>query len=214
MLTRTLVCGAAVLLAGPASVATAQVLQFDVNSISYTILNEAGMPDEFTGEMHSGAVELSLGAGRLPAVHIQEDPPFGPFALQTGFMGTLFDFDARFDLENGDVIGGSLRLELDSGDVYMADVDAIGSVKALTSGGFTIDYSTSSGSFSDDDFAGVNIERWSDFSGQLPGWGLMFRFNPTGPAGTADTAMFVAVPAPAPLALLGLAGLAATRRRR
>src|SRR5690606_7557719 len=127
MLTRTLVCGAAVLLAGPASVATAQVLQFDVNSISYTILNEAGMPDEFTGEMHSGAVELSLGAGRLPAVHIQEDPPFGPFALQTGFMGTLFDFDARFDLENGDVIGGSLRLELDSGDVYMADVDAIGS---------------------------------------------------------------------------------------
>ena len=211
MLTRTLVCGAAALVAGPA---TAQVLQFDVNSIDYTILNDAGMPDEFTGESHTGAVELSLGLGRLPAVHIQEDPPIGPFELQAGFGGTLSGLDVRFDLSSGAVTGGHLRLELDTGDVYMADVDAIGSVKALTSGGFTIDYATSSGSFSDDDFAGVDVTRWFDFNGELPGWGLLFRFNPTSPTGTADTDIFVAVPAPAPLALLGVAGLIATRRRR
>lgn len=211
MLTRTLVCGAAAIIAAPA---TAQVLQFDVNSIDYTILNDAGMPDEFTGESHTGAVELSLGMGRLPAVHIQEDPPFGPFELQPSFTGSLSGLDVRFDLLNGDVTGGHLRLELDSGDVYMADVDAIGSVKGLVSGGFTIDYATSSGSFSDDDFAGVDVTRWFDFNGQLPGWGLLFRFNPTSPMGTADTDIFVAVPAPAPLALLGVAGLVATRRRR
>jgi len=214
MRNQILVCGACALLAAPATVATAQVLQFDVNTISFTILDSSGTPGAFGGEAHTGAVELSLGDGRLPAVHIQEDPPFGPFALQMGFTGALSGFDVRFDLDNGDVTGGHLRLELDTGDFYEADVDPVGSVMRLLSGGFTIDYATSAGSFSDSDFAGVDVTRWFDFSGQLPGHGLLFRFNPTGPTGTADTDIFVAVPAPAPLALLAVAGITATRRRR
>lgn len=214
MPSRIFACGAAVAaMVAPVTVASAQVLQFDVNTISYTILNSAGMPDEFTGESHTGAVELSLGDGRLPAVHIQENPPFGPFEFQTGFTGSLTGFDARFDLDNGQVTGGSLRLELDSGDFYEADVDALGKVMALSSGGFTIDYATSGGSLSDTDFAGVDVSRWFAASGDLPGHGLFFRFNPTGPTGTADTDIFV-IPAPAPLALLAAAGFAATRRRR
>jgi hypothetical protein len=214
MRSRALICGASALLAAPATMATAQVLQFDVNSISYTVLDGSGTPGAFGGEAHTGAVELSLGAGRLPAVHIQENPPFGPFEFQAGFTGALSGLDVRFDLDNGDVTGGHLRLELDTGVFYEADVDAIGSVDALLSGGFTIDYSTSSGSFSDADFAGVDVTRWFDFNGQLPGSGLFFRFNPESPTGTADTDIFVAVPAPASLALLAAAGIVATRRRR
>lgn len=191
--------------------AMAQVLQFDVNTISYTILDSSGSPGAFGGESHTGAVQLSLGIGRLPAVLIQDNPPSGPFELQPGFTGTLTGFDARLNLDNGEVTGGSLRLEVDSGDVYEADIDAIGSVEELLSGGFTIDYGTSGGSFSDLDFAGVNVSRWS--GSDLPGLGLLFRFNPTSPMGTADTDIFV-IPGPAPLALLGLAGIAVARRRR
>lgn len=200
-------CGVC-LLAAPAM---AQVLQFDVNTISYTILDGSGAPAAFGGEMHTGAVELSLGRGRLPAVLIQDNPPSGPFELQMGFTGTLTGFDARLNLNNGEVTGGSLRLEVDSGDIYEANIDAIGNVEELLSGGFTIDYGTSGGSFSDLDFAGVDVSRWS--GSDLPGLGLLFRFNPTSPMGTADTDIFV-IPAPASVALLGLAGLAVARRRR
>lgn len=213
MRSRVFVCGVSALLAAPATVATAQVLQFDVNTISYSILDRAGGLTQFDGESHTGAVELSLGAGRLPAIHIQEDPPSGPFEVQTGFTGMLSDFDVRLDLVNGQVTGGSLRLEVDGTDVYEADVDAVGSVQGLVSGGFTIDYGTSAGSFTDADFAGVDVSRWFAASGDLPGHGLLFRFNPTTPMGTADTDIFV-IPTPAPMALLGIAGVVAMRRRR
>jgi MYXO-CTERM domain-containing protein len=204
-------------LAMAASTASAQrMLQMDINVLDFQARNSAGAPAPFGGLTHTGSLVLSDGTGSvLNDLAIQTGGPGNPFMPQA-FTGSLGDVAITINLNSGMVTGGSMMVHVGS-DMYSATIAPGGSVTTYVGGGFKIDSLTSAGMFSGATFAGVNI---ADFfaaqGGGLPGSFLNFRIIPdANGAGTSDIDIFVSnVPTPGSLALLGMGGVLAARRRR
>lgn len=194
-----------------------QTLQFDVNNAYFQARDAAGADAAFGGTSHTGSLVFDFSAPftKLKSVAIRSAPD-SAFENQLSYFGTLTDFDMVIELVAGAVTGGSIRLAVDTGDVYEAEiVHGIGSVKGTAIGGFTVDPLTQDGAFSDADFAGVDVGAWFAQNGSLLGYELAFKIQPTGAGnGYADADIFVVVPSPGSLACLGLAGLVVASRRR
>lgn len=196
-----------------------QILQMDVNDLSYQVTDAQGNPASFGGVTHSGTVSLFDGANAAIQGVLKKSGPGFPFIADPLFTASLSSMSLDINLSGGLVTGGSLSVSISSGDTYTAILDASGQVRTTVIGGFTIDAATLQGTFSDSNFGGSDITSWFNAqggAGALFGNLLTFKFNPS-PDGTgvADVDLFVSdVPAPAGAALLGLAGLFAGRRRR
>lgn len=193
-----------------------EILQIDTNNLGFQSLDEVGGAVPFDGESHTGAVSISfINESQINGVLIK-DSPFGPFVPQGDFVGTLTDASFEITLDGGLVTGGSFFIEVDGADTYAGTIGASGGVDD-TQTGFAIDGLTFGGTFSDDNFGGVDVSDWFNaqgFGNNLEGSFLAFKINPDDSgAGIADVDSFVIVPAPAAGVVL-LAGLVAVRRRR
>lgn len=204
-------------LAATSASAQDRMLQMDVNNLGFQARNSLGAPAPFGGLSHTGSMVLqeTLPTSTLNDIAIQTGGPGNPFVPQA-FTGTLGDVMITINLSNGNVTGGSMMLHVGS-DMYSANIAPGGSVTTFVGGGFKIDSLTSTGMFTGNTFAGVNIADF--FAGQagsgLPGSFLNFRIIPDGNgAGLSDIDIFVSVPSPGSLALLGMGAAVAVRRRR
>lgn len=208
----------AAFLAPVSSAIASAELQFDVNSISTRISsNSTGQVfgEDFTGSLRLGHDDDSILAGILI------DGAYQAFdsARTDGEGWALSHFSAKINIENGDVVGGYVFLEVErfldgrsAGEVntYDADIVAgIGQVNEQAGQGYAIDGITINGMFSDATFAGIDIGRWFGLQ-PLIGSFLNFSFDPgQNPFGTDDNShidIFVTVPLPTS-AFLGLAGV-------
>lgn len=198
-------------------------LQLDINNLNIEARNALGAPSPFGGLTHTGSLNFSFGAAQTELLGVFLRTGTGPFILQTGFTGDLTDASVQINLNNGAVTGGTMSFDIDGGpgmggDRYNSIIDANGNVAPFIQGGFQIEGVTSSGMFSDGDFAGVDIGDF--FSNQggafLPGYYFAFRIQPNASGvGTADIDVFVTnIPTPGTLACLAAGGLFAMRRRR
>jgi hypothetical protein len=216
---RTLFAAAAV--AGLAASVSAQVrtMQFDVNSLAFQAFagpNGTGGAAPFAGLTHTGSLVLQDQAALsvLNDIAMQTGGIGNPFLPQS-FTGSLTDASVIINLSGGSVTGGTLMMEVGGSDTYSTTIGASGNVTTYVGGGFKIEGLTSGGTLTDADFAGVAVPDFFAQSGSLAGSFLNFRIQPDAQgAGNADIDIFVTVPAPGSLALLGLGGLAAVRRRR
>ncbi len=141
--------------------------------------------------------------------------------------GTLADFVGTINLENGDVTGGSFRVDVLESDAvtmntYTATIVAnIGQVEEQAGQGFTINGLTFEGMFSSDTFAGVDVSLWND-NEPLVGSFIEISLDPddNGLDNDTDVDLFVTpapvVPLPSAPALagVGLVGVLAGARRR
>lgn len=217
-----LAAGAA-LIAGSSAMADV-TLQIDINAVEIGVKDGSGAASGFSGLTHSGSIDFAMSAfSDINEIGVQVNN--GAF-VDAGFSGSLSDFSGSLTLSNGVVTGGSLNIEIDSGDTYTALVAANSGVvqNAATPGGFVIDGLTWNGKFSDAMFGNVDVSDWydvQDLGQNLNGSFLHFNFSPdaqTG-AGYGDVDAFVVVPLPpAGLAgagmLAGIAGIGYVRRRR
>jgi uncharacterized protein (TIGR03382 family) len=208
---------AGVAMAAAPAAAQVRMLQMDINGLAFQARNSAGAPAPFGGLSHTGSLVLQNQdpTSLLADIAIQTGGS-GPFVPQP-FSGTLGTTLVTINLNNGNVTGGSMMVHVGS-DMYSTNINPVGNVATYVGGGFQIEGLTSGGMFSGPSFATVPI---ADFfanqgGGGLPGAFLNFRIQPnTSGAGFADLDLFVSnIPAPGAMALLGLGGLAASRRRR
>jgi hypothetical protein len=212
---------AAVAAAGLAFTASAsaqvRMLQMDINSLGFQAQNAAGAPGAFSGLNHTGALVLQdqVPPSVLNDIAVQTGGT-GPF-LPQAFSGGLTDFLMTINLNNGTVTGGSLMVHVGS-SMYSANILPGGMVTNYVGGGFKVEALTGGGAFNSATFAGVNVADFFAAQGGagLPGSFINFRIEPSvAGAGFSDVDLFVSnIPAPGSLALLGLGGLIATRRRR
>lgn len=207
-----------------AASASAQLtLALDINGFDYQF-KDSGGGLAFGGDTHTGSVEWSFAT--TPTTIVDARMGFGgstavlsPVALGA----TLTDFSGSLTLVGGNVTGGSVEVELSSGDTYTATVQTAGDINTLTTGGFTIDGLTMDGQFSDALFGAIDVSEFvaaQGDPGQLIGSLFKFRFDPSATgAGNGDMEIYVLVPLP-PAAYAGLATLAGVmcltyiRRRR
>jgi uncharacterized protein (TIGR03382 family) len=213
---------AAVAFAGAALAASPALaqrdMQLDVNDLgfqAYAGPNGTGGTAPFGGLTHTGSLVLQNIAGSvLNDIAMRTGGPGNPFIPQA-FAGSLSGANIVINLNAGNVTGGSLMLQVGA-NTYTTLIGAAGNVTTYVGGGFKIDALTQAGSFNANTFAAVPIADFFANSGFLPGSFLNFRIIPNaGGAGTSDIDIFVSnIPAPGSLAVLGLGGLAAARRRR
>jgi hypothetical protein len=211
---------AALVVACVCSVAHASdpILQLDLNGLGIHARDSAGGLSSFGGLTHTGSVEIFFapGVSMLAGVLSNANPP-GPFVDQ-GFNGSLTNIVGSIMLNNGQVTGGSLSVEVNGAsadpDYYTALVmPNSGAVHTFVGGGFTIEGLTFQGMFDDSSFGNVDVTPW--MGGSLSGSFLQFNFSPNASgSGFADIDAFVVAPAPGSLVGLGLGGLALARRRR
>jgi len=201
-----------------------QTLQIDLNAITINVKDGAGNASAFGGLTHTGSIDFGYDGAVSQINEIAIQVGNGAFVDQN-FSGSLTDFNGSIELDNGAVVGGSLYVEIDSGDTYTADIaDGSGVVEeANTPGGFTIDGLTWDGKFTDAMFGNVDVTNWfdvQDWGNNLNGSFLHFNFAADNDgSGYGDVDAFVVVPLPpAALAgagmLAGLAGIGYIRRRR
>jgi hypothetical protein len=193
------------------SVASATpVLQFDVNSFSTQAFNSSNVASPFGGLTHTGSVHFSLGVGVLNGIFIQSTPG-GPFN-NANWVGSMTNFTGQVNLNNGQVTGGSITINVASGDSYTCNITpGSGFVSTFVGGGFKIEALTRNGLFSDSMFSNVNVAPWFNAQGAngLPGSFLQFNFNPNANgAASSDMDLFVDVVPLPPSAWAGLATLA------
>ncbi len=193
-----------------AQASAASLLQLDVNTLTAQARDAAGANSPFGGTTHTGSVAFNANPNSvLGGLFIDG-------ANQNIASGQLSTFTGVIELVNGQVSGGNLSMTLNNSDTFNADiVPGQGHVTDITGfGGFFIDGLITSAVFNASSFAGADISTF--FNAQpLTGSFVNFQFNPNvnGRSNSTDIDIFV-VPAPASMALLGLGGLVATRRRR
>jgi hypothetical protein len=211
------------LLVVQAASAQERTLQLDVNNLSIQARDSLGAPVPFSGLNHTGSLQMMFQPAQTELLGVLMQTGSGPFILQTGFTGSLTAASVQINLNSGSVTGGNMLFDINGGpgsggDRYTASIAAGGNVAPFIQGGFQIEGLTSSGMFSDDNFAGVNIaDFFANQGGQfLPGYYFAFRIQPTPTgSGSADMDVFVTnIPAPGSMLCLAAAGLFASRRRR
>lgn len=215
MMTRMLVAGAGLAIAGASNVLAVTEVQIDVNSLSVQsqVSDGAGgwLNAAFGGTTHTGRLVLSDDANSVLAGVLLNN------TTQT-LSSSLASFAGVINLVGGVVMGGSLSVTNLDGSSYTASiVSGIGTVNVQVGQGFQIDGLTFAGLFSGPLFAGVDV---SPFFSVQPLFGslLNFAFSPDagGHDADSDIDIWATIPLPASggLAALGLAGLAGVRRRR
>lgn len=210
MASKTLIAAFAGLAVAAGHASAASLLQLDVNTLTAQAQDAAGGNSAFGGTNHTGSVAFSANANST-LVDLFIDGQ-----AQNIAAGQLSTFTGVINLVNGAVTGGSLNVTLANADTFNADiVPGIGQVnQAVGFGGFFIDGLLANATFSGASYAGADV---SDFFNAQPLTGsfVSFQFNPNanGRSNMTDIDIWV-VPAPASMALLGLGGLVAARRRR
>lgn len=193
-----------------AQASAASLLQLDVNTLTAQARDANNNNSAFGGTTHTGSVAFSANPNSvLGGVFIDG-------ANQNIAAGQLSTFSGVIELVNGQVSGGSLAMTLTNSDTFNADVvPGQGQVTAISGfGGFFIDGLIANVLFNANTFAGADIQSFFDQQ-PLTGSFVNFQFNPNvnSRSNSTDIDIFV-VPAPASMALLGLGGLVAVRRRR
>ena len=188
----------------------ASLMQLDVNTLTAQARDAAGSNSAFGGITHTGSVAFNANPNSsLAGLFIDG-------VNQNIASGQLSSFSGVIDLVNGQVAGGSMSMTLNNSDTFDADiVPGQGQVTDIVGfGGFFIEGLTTNAIFNASTFAGANIQEFFD-NQPLTGSFVNFQFNPNvnGRSNNTDIDVF-AVPAPASMALLGLGGLVAARRRR
>lgn len=191
-------------------VASAGILQLDINALSGQSFGAAGGPGAFGGVGHTGSVHLSSNANSA-FVELLLDG-----VSQNIASGQLQSFSGVINLVGGGVVGGNLSMTLVGGATFNAQIqNGFGQVNTQAGQGFRIDGLLTGATFSSDPFAGVPITPW--FSAQpLEGAFLNFSFSPNANGLDMDTDIDIyLIPAPHAGVALGLAamGLGARRRR-
>ncbi|MCC5787763.1 MAG: PEP-CTERM sorting domain-containing protein [Phycisphaerales bacterium] len=193
-----------------AQASAASLLQLDVNVLTAQARDAAGANSAFGGTTHTGSIAFNANPNSVL------NELFIDGSNQNIANGQLSTFTGVIELVNGQVSGGSLSMTLNNSDTFNADIVAgQGQVTDISGfGGFFIDGLITSAFFNANSFAGVDITTFFDQQ-PLSGSFVNFQFNPNvnGRSNNTDIDIFV-VPAPASMALLGLGGLVATRRRR
>lgn len=194
--------------AGTASAGFDNAVRYDTNNLTAS----AGGP--FGGTTHTGAVTVTQNAtSSLNGVAI--------FGVAQSFTGVLASFNATINLVNGFVTTGSLSTVLTDGSRYDATINGGGGRVVFQAGrGFRIDGLTFNGNFSNlvggTDFGGVNVAAALGAGAfNYEGSFLLSSYNPNA-SGVSNQTQFETYifPTPGSVALLGLAGVAAGRRRR
>lgn len=223
---RAFTLGAAVAVAGLALPAMAQtrVAQFDINNLKFQARNGAGAPIPFGGVNHTGALTMTADVGITDLLTVSIQTGGGPYVPDPLFSGLLTSASISINLLNGMVTGGTLSFDVNlgpanGGDRYSAVIGAGGFVTPFVGGGFKVEALSTTGAFSDANFAGVPIPDF--FSAQstppfLLGSFLAFKINPDGNgSGYSDMDVFVQnIPTPGSLGLLALSGVLVSRRKR
>ncbi|MBL9030768.1 MAG: hypothetical protein JNM80_03565 [Phycisphaerae bacterium] len=223
---RAITLAATVAAAGLALPAMAQtrVAQFDINNLKFQARDNAGAPVPFGGVSHTGSITMADDVGITELLSVAMQTGGGPFVPDPLFNGILTSASVTINLLNGMVTGGALSFDVNlgpanGGDRYSAVIGAGGFVSPFVGGGFKIEALSTTGAFSDPNFAGVAIPDF--FSAQstppfLLGAFLAFKVNPDGSgSGYNDMDVFVQnIPTPGSLGLLALSGVLATRRKR
>jgi len=200
-----------------ASFAASTEVQFDFQGLNIQATDAGGANSAFGGTTHTGALAVVGNAASGSNLAITEDGAgLSSFDAGAG-LANDFLFDMSIELTNGQVTGGSLTIT-SGADVYTASVvSGVGNVFEFppSSGNFNILGLTFDGAFNNSTFAGIDV---SAFQGApLPGSFIEFVYRPNsgGFDNTGDIDVFVTIPLPTAsgLALAGLGGLAATRRR-
>jgi hypothetical protein len=204
---------AAVLVAGSsASAQMSSTLQLDINGIAVQAQNGGGVNSAFGGLTHTGSLNFDFAQGitHLLGVFVQHNHNA---PVNMGFNGDLSNFNGVINLNNGQVMGGSLMVTVNGTDTYSAQITpGVGSVTTFVGGGYKVEGLTFNGLFSGSTFGNVDVSPWYDLQtivGGHPGSFLSFNFNPnaTG-ASYADMDVFVEVIPLPPAAWTGLATLA------
>lgn len=224
MLSRMLIAGAAVGIVGASTSLALITLQIDVNGLAAQAKDAGGASSAFGGTTHTGSISISHDADSV----INSVGIVGGSSFASGANGwSISSFTGSILLSAGAVTGGSFSLTVmhtgGETDSYAASiVSGAGSVNTQAGQGFSIDGLTFVGTFTDGlangMFAGFDITPFLVANGGLTGSFLNFAFNPDafGFDGESDLDVFINIPLPtsAGLAVCGLAGLAAVRRRR
>ena len=224
---RTAVAGLALGLSTTGVLAQERTAQFDINTAYYQFHAPGGAPAPFGGLNHNGSVKFDMHNDTdLAAFLIRTGGVGNPFVNAPGFSGDLTALGMTILLSNGNITGGTLELHINGGpsgggDSYKANINPGGSIQQSAPGVFQIGGLTSNGQFSDNNFGGHGIADFFNAQGNpvplLLGSFLSFNMQPNAfGKGPADLDIFVSnvIPSPGSLALLGLGGLFAARRRR
>lgn len=189
------------------------VLRFDVQQIDYSLTGDESLSEAFTG-----TISLSFGSFAVLNSVDGGDDTEGPFGF-AGDGGALSSFSARIDLAGGFVIGGSIDFANDAGDSLSIDLDEGGQIREVEALGptFAIDGIFSNAQFDSDDhfFGDVSLSKFYSDAGPLSDLligDLLLQQIRAG--GTLDAEILVTVPTPGAAAIMGLGGLAMSRRRR
>ncbi len=215
---------ASVLTALAAQTASAQVrmMQLDVNGASFQSMNSAGQAAPFGGTTASGSLVFTEQVSVTELLSVGISTSGGPFMPQAPDPWNLTNLAITINLNNGNVTGGSISLDINggptAGDNYHATIGAAGGVSTYVGGGFLVQGLTLNGAFSDAMFDATPIPDF--FNQQNPPF-LSGSFlihldapNPDG-SGSADLDGFVSnIPGPSSATCLITAGILAGARRR
>jgi len=196
-----------------------ELLQIDMNGLGAEFSGQGVFDEDFTGTLH---VFNNIGS---------PDPDGDAFILDLLIDGVAqgtggasageFSFDLIAEFVGGSIVGGSIMVSVDTGgseNTYSSLLlpDGDGSILDIGGGTFLIGGAYGGGDHWTDPngtLLGVDISPWGNADGFFNQIELNFAGGGTMDLDT-DVDMFFIVPAPGTLALLGMGGLLATRRRR
>lgn len=193
-------------------------VQFDLNSVTAQARDAAGDHAAFGGVMHTGSIVFGLDSDSFLQAYVDGS---GLASLSRGGPFGDFTLSGVVELVNGAVTGGSFHIAIDGGaDSYSASVEGGGGrvrrVADIQGGSFQIDGLAMDGLFSDSAYGNMDVSAFmmlQTFTGRFINFG--YRPDANGFDGATDIDLFVNVPAPGGLAIVGIAAVAsATRRRR
>lgn len=215
---KTILTAAVVFATAGSALATTE-LQLDINKVEAQAKRANGN-NGFGGLTHTGSIQLSKGVNTVLAGVLIDG------VVQATTTTVVTSFTGLITFNMGQVTGGNFAVTMNDGSIFTTDIlGGSGMIvnQVLPGGvnGFSIDGLTFNGLFNSSTFVGVDIAPWFDTQ-PLDGSFINFAFAPNAQGrSTSDIDIFIpadetpVIPAPlgAGMGLVGLAGLAARRRR-